>query len=121
MIAPTTNDYGYASTTDLAQHWQVDRRTVPTILSKFGIMRSPLHKSPRYKWTDILLKVDQVPSELVAAEDKEFLRPLMTTSDVADALDVSAQTVRNYVAADRLKPIALLERTPRFHPSLCGL
>lgn len=121
MNVSATQNFGFASTTDLAHHWQVDRRTVPTILSKFGIARSTLHKSPRYRWADILLKVDRVPHELVAAEGKKFLRPLMTTSEVADALDVSTQTVRNYVAADRLKAISLLERTPRFLPEMCGL
>lgn len=112
---------GYASTTDLADHWKVDRRTVPAILSKFGVVRSSLHKSPRYKKSEILLRIDKVPAHMLAECHGAVWRPLLTTSEVADALDVSAQTVRNYVASGRLHTVALLDRTPRFHPSVCGL
>lgn len=111
----------YVSTTELADHWQVNRRTVPAILSKFDVVRSRLHRSPRYKKSDILLKIDQVPADMLAEDYEALWQPLMTTFEVADALGVSAQTVRNYAAVGQLLSVKLLDRTPRFHPRINGL
>ena len=121
MTSQTPPDLGYASTSDLAEHWKIDRRTVPSVLKKFEVSRSALHISPRYKWSEILLKVDRVPVESLMEAPDKILQPLLTTFEVADILDVSVQTVRNYMAAGRLSAIALLDRTPRFHPIHCGL
>ena len=121
MTSQTPHDLGYASTTDLAEHWKIDRRTVPSVLKKFEISRSNLHNSPRYKWSDILLKVDRLPAESLRDAPEKILQPLLTTFEVADILDVSVQTVRNYTAAGRLSTVVLLARTPRFHPMHCGL
>lgn len=111
----------YVSTTELADHWQVDRRTVPEILARFDVVRSRLHRSPRYKKSDILLKIDQLPADMIAEDYEALWRPLMTTFEVADALAVSVQTVRNYAALGRLQSVKLLDRTPRFHPRINGL
>lgn len=112
---------GYASISDLAKHFQIDRRTVPAVLSRFGIKRSPFHKAPRYSWRDILITIDQVPEVFLKKNEVDKMKePLLTAYEVADALDVSVQTVRNYVAAGRLQKLMLLDRTPRFHPIFCG-
>jgi excisionase family DNA binding protein len=121
MTSQPPHDLGYASATDLAAHWKIDRRTVPSVLKKFEVSRSALHNSPRYKWSDILLKVDRVPAEFLREAPEKILQPLLTTFEVADILDVSVQTVRNYIAAGRLRAVVLLARTPRFHQFNNGL
>lgn len=116
-----TRCIGYASTSDLVKHFQIDRRTVPLVMSRFEIKRSVLHKAPRYNWKDILIEIDRVPEAALGNDVEHLKAPLLTVFQVADVLGVSAQTVRNYVEAGRLKKLVLLERTQRFHPLFCGL
>ena len=107
----------YVKTKDLVERWHVDRSSVQTILGAHGVDRSSIHRSPHYRWYDVLTGVEQVPASFLIDEktvEAIIATPLLTTAQMADALCVTPQTIRNYVKAGRLNPIRLTERTPRF-------
>lgn len=113
----------FAKIGDLVKRWRVDRSSVPSIMAAHGVEKSTLHEAPRYRWSDVLAKVEGIPLHVLT--DETFAKNLMsqgllTTAQVADLLGVSSQTVRNYIACGRLEPIRLASHTPRFHPfQLC--
>ena len=116
-------DLGYVKTKELTDRWSVDRSSVAVILSAHNVGRSSFHQSPRYLWRQVLTRVEGISPDLLS--DMKTARAIIatclwTTAQMADALCVTPQTIRNYVKAGRLNPILLTERTPRFFPfGLC--
>lgn len=107
----------YVKTKDLVARWHVDRTSVPAILAAHGVERSSIHRSPHYHWYEVLTGVEGIPASSLADEktmDMIIATPLLTTAQMADALCVTPQTIRNYVNAGRLSVVRLTTRTPRF-------
>lgn len=116
MIDASTDNY--VKTKDLVERWHVDRTSVPAILAAHGIDRSSIHRSPHYSWREVLNRVEDIPPELL--NDVKTLQAIieiapLTTAEMADALCVTPQTIRNYVKQGILTPIRLTARAPRFH------
>lgn len=103
---------GYATTSELARRWSVDRQTARTAIENSGIVQSDLHLSRRYAWIDILRKIECWP--LAAIEDVDITDVLSCAGELADMLCVSSPTIRNYGKSGRLHEVRLASRTLRY-------
>jgi|LLEQ01.1.fsa_nt_gi hypothetical protein len=102
----------YATISEISRRWQVDRATARIALKEANIVPSIFHASPRYRWEDILRKIENVSEE--AHLDVNIEERLLCTNELADRLGVTAQTVRNYGRAGRLHTVKITDRTIRY-------
>ncbi|MDZ4312093.1 MAG: hypothetical protein U1A24_16215 [Cypionkella sp.] len=102
----------YATISELARRWQVDRATARIALVKADIAPSIFHTSPHYSFGEILRKIENVPDEMHSG--MHLSDRLFCANQLADHLGVTPQTVRNYGRAGRLHIVKITERTVRY-------
>lgn len=103
---------GYTSLSALSARWHVDPATARSALTQAQIMACPVHVAPRYAWSEILEHIERWPMDSLSAIDLTL--PLYRTEHLADQLNVTAQTIRNYGRKGRLHEIRLSPRTLRY-------
>lgn len=106
----------YVTLAELARRWRVDQATARAALLAADIPASSLHAAPRYAWTEVLRKIERIPEELHGSIN--IGDALQLTAEVAELLDVTPQSIRNYVQAGILQAVRLGPRTIRILPDL---
>ena len=104
----------YVTLAELARRWRVDQATARAALLEAHISPSLLHASPRYSWTEVLREIERLPDEVHA--DVDIADVLQLTAEMADCLNVTAQSVRNYAQSGILQAVRLGPRTIRYLP-----
>jgi len=102
----------YATISQISRRWCVDRATARAALQRAEVSPSDIHNSPRYRWIDILQKVESWPER--SLEDVDVNTPLETADALADYLGVTPQTIRNYGRAGRVHRIEITPRVVRY-------
>ncbi|SFQ77832.1 hypothetical protein SAMN05421764_12028 [Donghicola eburneus] len=103
---------GYATLTALSRRWQVDPSTARSALKCAEVSPSVFHRSPRYPWRDVLSLVEGWPDNSIGKVAVD--EPLMSANYLADELNVTAQTIRNYGRSGQLHCVSLSARTLRY-------
>ena len=103
---------GYATISEVARRWRVDRATARAALQHKGLLPCDIFASPRYSWDEILRKIEGWPLQTLNQVDLEL--PLETAEAFADRLGVTPQTVRNYGRLGRIHRIEITPRTIRY-------
>lgn len=103
---------GYATISEIARRWRVDRATARAALQRAGIQPSNIFVAPRYSWDEVLRKIEKWPTPKLEKIDRDAR--LETSEALADRLGVTPQTVRNYGWAGRLHRIELTPRAVRY-------
>lgn len=102
----------YTTVSEIARRWQVDRATARSALKRAGILPCDLFASPRYRWDDVLRKIEAWPEPKLEQIDHDAR--LETAEALANRLGVTSQTVRNYGRTGRLHRIELTPRAVRY-------
>lgn len=102
----------FATVTDAAQRWQVDRTTARTAILVAGIEPSNFHATPRYAWHDLLTSIEGWDDLAVMSIDPTAR--LYRAEEMADRFNLTPQTIRNYGRSGRLHEIRLSLRTLRY-------
>jgi hypothetical protein len=97
----------YATISELARRWQVDRATARAALNAAHISPSEHHASPRFAWSEVLLKIENVPTDALVAIDPDDR--LLSAVELADRLGVTPQTIRNYGKAGLLHAVKITD------------
>lgn len=102
----------YATLTDLATRWRVDRSTAKAAVEAAGLEPCPIFPNPRYAWPEVLLNLEGWPAEAVGAIELD--EQLFTADMLAERFGITSQTVRNYGRAGRLHAVRLTPRAIRY-------
>ncbi|WP_152610483.1 MULTISPECIES: MerR family transcriptional regulator [unclassified Leisingera] len=102
----------YATVSQIARRWQVDRATARAALQAASITPSGFHASPRYSWAEVLRKIEKLPTETLTVIDPDDR--LQSAGELADRLGVTPQTVRNYGRIGILHSVRISPRTIRY-------
>jgi hypothetical protein len=105
----------YATVSEIARRWQVDRATARLALQRAGITPFDIFASPRFCWDEVLRKIEAWPAPTLEQVDRSAR--LETAETLADHLGVTPQTIRNYGRAGRLHRIELTPRAVRYAPT----
>ena len=106
---------GYTTLSEIARRWQVDRATARAALKHADIRPCSLFASPRYRWDEVLRKIEAWPSQTLDQIDRDGR--LETAEALADHLGVTPQTIRNYGRDGRLHRIEITPRSIRYSTS----
>jgi hypothetical protein len=102
----------FATVTDAALRWQVDRATARAAIVAAKIEPSNFHATPRYAWHDLLTFVEGWDDLAVMSIDTTAR--LYRAEEIADRFNLTSQTIRNYGRSGRLHEIRLSIRTLRY-------
>lgn len=103
---------GFATISNAAQRWQVDRATARAVIVAAGIASSALHAAPRYSWYDLLTRIEGWDDSIVMSIDPTEC--LYRAEELADLFDLTPQTIRNYGRSGRLHEVRLSARVLRY-------
>ncbi|MCL7466260.1 hypothetical protein [Phaeovulum sp. NW3] len=102
----------YATISEIARRWKVDRATARAALQAAQISPSELHASPRFSLLEVVRKIEKLP-----LEDPDEVDPderLYTAEEISTQLGVTTQTVRNYGRAGRVPRIEITPNAIRY-------
>jgi len=102
----------FATTTDVARRWQVDRATARAVISAADINASTIHATSRYAWRDIFTRIEGWDDSIVMSIDPTEC--LYRAEELADLFDLTPQTIRNYGRSGRLHQVRLSARVLRY-------
>lgn len=102
----------YATNAAAARRWDVDPATARAAIQSAGISASQNHSSQRFPWRELLTKIEGWPDEAVDSVD--VTEALIRASALADRLEVTPQTVRNYGNDGRFRRIEITPRAIRY-------
>lgn len=102
----------FASLSDVSRRWQTDRSTTHAALAAAGVALSEFHRAPRYRWSDILALAEGWSEAAIKTIDP--MTRLFRSEEIADMLNVTPQTVRNYGKSGRLYEVRLGVKTLRY-------
>lgn len=98
----------------VARRWYADRHTVRAALTAASVDPAPEYARSSYPLSSIL-KIEGWNDDEHGSVD--LSQPLLRAEQLALQLGVTAQTVRNYGRAGRVRTVRLTSRTLRFLPS----
>lgn len=97
---------------ELARRWKVDPATAKKALQRAGIEACEFYASPRYAWSEVLSQIEGWPEHMISMIDRSEM--LRSATELADRMDVTRQTIRNYGRAGRLHEVRLGHKTVRY-------
>lgn len=113
---------GYATASELSTYLRISLRSVPDVLSNYGVKTN---RAKRTFWSEVWQKLWNIPDVPTVYHDV-MRTPLLTIEDVADRVGVSARSIlRDGDRTESLyglpRNILLSPRRRRYHPQMIYL